>query len=92
MAAGHVIGTTNRGLRVADDSIWHYDYLALADIRMPLFTLISAYVYAMVPVAEWRNYPRLIKGKSRRLLLPLITVGTLMHVLRHVVPGANSDA
>jgi acyltransferase len=89
MVAGHVIGVPGRGLRVEDDSLWRYFYLCLADIRMPLFTLISGYVYAMVPVAEWRNYPQLIKGKSRRLLLPLITVGTLIYVLALVAPGTN---
>jgi acyltransferase len=89
MVAGHVIGIANRGLRVEDDSLWRYFYLTLADIRMPLFTLISGYVYAMVPVARWQDYPRLMKGKSRRLLLPLITVGTLQYVLENVVPGTN---
>src|ERR1700740_1363514 len=89
MVAGHVVGTEHRGLRVSDVSLWHYSYLALADIRMPLFTLISGYVYAMVPVAYWRDFPQLVKGKSRRLLLPLITVGTLMYVLERAVSGAN---
>ena len=63
MVAGHVIGIGDRGLRVADDSFWSYLYLSLADIRMPLFTLISGYVYAMVPVARWQNYPGLHQGQ-----------------------------
>jgi acyltransferase len=91
MVAGHVIGTAHRGLHVADHSLWQYLYLALADIRMPMFTLISGYVYAMVPVAHWRHFPRLVKGKSRRLLLPLITVGTVLYLLERVAPGTNYD-
>lgn len=90
MVAGHVIGVDGRGLRVADDSVWHYAYLFLADIRMPLFTLISGYVYAMRPVAQSRDYPGLVRGKSRRLLLPLITVGTIYYILERVIPGTNS--
>jgi acyltransferase len=91
MVAGHVIGTRNHGIRVGDDSLWHFSYVALADIRMPLFTLISGYVYAMVPVTRWRDYPRIIRGKSRRLLLPLITVGTFLYVVKRMVPGLNTD-
>jgi acyltransferase len=91
MVAGHVIGIGERGLRVGDDSVWNYLYLSFADIRMPLFTLISGYVYAMVPVAQWQDYPGLIKGKSRRLLLPLITVGTTLYVLKQLVPGTNDS-
>jgi acyltransferase len=92
MVAGHVIGIKDHGLRVGDDSMWNYFYLSLADIRMPLFTLISGYVYAMFPVVRWHDFPRLMRGKSRRLLLPLISVGTLMYVLARVVPGVNFDA
>jgi peptidoglycan/LPS O-acetylase OafA/YrhL len=85
----HVIGTGNSGLRVGHDSVWNYFDLGLADIRMPLFTLISGYVYSMVPVAQWRDYPQLIKGKSRRLLLPLITVGSVLYLAKCTVPGLN---
>ena len=91
LVAFHVIGARNHGLRVGDDSLWNYFDLSLADIRMPLFTLISGYVYAMVPVARWQDYPQLIKGKSRRLLLPLITVGTVLYVVKRIVPGLNSN-
>ncbi|MEV6768809.1 acyltransferase [Nocardia sp. NPDC051030] len=89
MVAGHVIGIGNHGLHVGDHSAWHYSYLALADIRMPLFTLLSGYVYAMVPVEGWHQFPRLLTGKSRRLLFPLVTVGTLQYVLASNIPGAN---
>jgi acyltransferase len=92
MVAGHVIGIGDRGLRVADESFWSYLYLSMADIRMPLFTLISGYVYAMVPVERWQSYPGLIKGKSRRLILPLITVGTAFYFVKRLVPGTNYSA
>lgn len=90
MVAGHVVGVPGEGLRVPDDSLWRFSYLALADIRMPLFTLISGYVYAMVPLGRLGNYPHLLKGKSRRLLLPLLTVGTVQYFLQVMVPNTNS--
>ena len=84
----HVIA----GLRVGPDSAFNYFNLEVADIRMPLFALLSGYVYAMVPVAQWRDYPQLIKGKSRRLLLPLITVGSVLYGVKCNVPGlSHSD-
>ncbi|MGW5072955.1 acyltransferase family protein [Rhodococcus sp. NPDC004095] len=91
VVAGHVIGATaSQGLLAADDTPWRYAYLALADIRLPLFTVISGYVYAMRPVEHWRNLPGLVAGKSRRLLIPLITVGTLLYVALETVPDTNS--
>lgn len=91
LVAFHVIGDNqNSGLRVGPESAFNCFDLGLADIRMPLFTLISGYAYAMVPVAQWRDYPQLIKGKSRRLLLPLITVGSVLYIVKCNVPGLNS--
>ena len=87
MVAGHVI-MVHHGVRVG---LWDYSYRALVDVRMPLFTLISGYVYAMVPVAQWQDYLQLMKGKSRRLLLPLITVSTVLYFVRYIVPGLNSN-
>jgi fucose 4-O-acetylase-like acetyltransferase len=92
MVAGHVIGPdADHGLRFGEDSGWHYFYMALADIRMPLFTLISGYVYAMVPVGVWGEYPMLMRAKARRLLIPLITVTTLTYLVKRVAPDLNSD-
>lgn len=91
MVSGHVIGgLPGTGLRVEADSLWRYEYLALADIRMPLFTMLSGYVYAMRPVEQIGDYPQLLRAKSRRLLLPLLTIGTLQYCLQSIVPGTNT--
>ncbi|WP_336881357.1 acyltransferase [Rhodococcus globerulus] len=91
MVAGHVIGSSaGRGMDVADDSVWRYFYLGLEDIRMPLFTVISGYVYAMRPVRSRVDLPELVRGKSRRLLLPMLTVGLLLFGMKLVVPDVNS--
>lgn len=91
MVAGHVIGqTADRGMQVADDSAWRFAYLALADMRMPLFTFLSGYVFALRPPMSRAGYPGLVKGKARRVLLPLVTVGTLLFVMQLLVPGTNT--
>ncbi|MGY1604978.1 acyltransferase family protein [Geodermatophilus sp. SYSU D00815] len=90
MVAGHVIGSDpTRGLQVGDDSLWRLAYVGLEDLRMPLFTTISGFVYALRPVAAWPGYRRLVVGKVRRLLVPLVTVGALLFALQLVVPGVN---
>jgi peptidoglycan/LPS O-acetylase OafA/YrhL len=81
----HVSG----GLRVDPHSAFNYFDLGLADIRMPLFALLSGYVYAMVPVAQWQDYPQLMMGKSRRLLLPLLTVGSAHYLMKCDAPGLS---
>lgn len=88
MVVGHVIGNSaDRGLRVEDDSAYRWAYYSLQDVRMPLFTVISGFVYALRPV-RFATAGRFLRGKARRLLLPLLTVATLQFVFHHVA-GAN---
>ncbi|GAA1510482.1 fucose 4-O-acetylase-like acetyltransferase [Agromyces terreus] len=90
MVAGHVIGGDgSRGMTVADDSLWRWSYVFLEDIRMPLFAALSGFVYAFRPVSTSAGYGRMVTGKVRRLLVPLVTVGTAFFVLQTVVPGTN---
>jgi peptidoglycan/LPS O-acetylase OafA/YrhL len=90
MVAGHVIGdTAQRGLMVADDSGWRLFYLALADLRMPLFAALSGYVYAYRPVAARDGLRSLVRGKVRRLLVPYLVVGTAFVLVQLGIPGVN---
>jgi|SRR5688572_18279630 glucans biosynthesis protein C len=93
MVAGHVIGMDSRsGLQVADDSLLRFLYRACAYIRMPLFTAISGYVYALRPVRRGQE-GSLLKGKVRRILLPMVTIGTLQYLARVAsLPGTNRNA
>jgi fucose 4-O-acetylase-like acetyltransferase len=91
MVMGHVIGGQSySGLRVADDSWYRYFYLSLAPMRMPLFTVISGYVYAMRPVVRERAGVFLV-GKARRLLLPLVSVSTVQFLVSVYSPGVVRD-
>lgn len=87
---GHVIGIdASRSMQVAPDSFWRLLYLVFVDIRLPLFTVISGYIYAMRPLSSLDGMPGLVKTKSRRLLLPLVTVGTLLFFSQMAIPGTT---
>ncbi len=90
MVAGHVIGDgPGSGLRVRDGSGWRYAYYTLAPLRMPLFTAISGFVYALRP-ATASGWSAFMAGKARRLLVPLAVVGSAFVALRSSVPGVNA--
>lgn len=59
-------------------------------VRMPLFTFLSGLVYALRPYdGDW---PRFLSGKGRRLLIPLITVGTVFDLIRSATIGTHADS
>jgi len=91
MVAGHVIGADpGHGLAIADDSGWRFFYRALEDSRMPLFTVLSGYVYALRPVGAPAGMRRLVRGKVRRLLAPLVVVGTIFFFAQLTLPGVRN--
>ena len=90
LAAHHVIGhDTTAGLRLPTDHVLPQVNEVLALLRMPLFSFLSGFVYA------WRPYSgdagRFLKGKVRRLLVPMLLVGTLFAVFQANTPGANAS-
>lgn len=93
MVSGHVIGgTADEGMRVAADSAWRHSYELLADMRMPLFTGLSGLVYGFRPLKNPQCYGSFVWGKTRRLLVPLVIVGTLFVTLQALTPGTNTDS
>ena len=85
----HVIGADPaHGLRVADGMLrWIND--GLAYLRMPLFTFLSGLVYGLRPfTGDSRAF---LQGKARRLLLPMLFVGTAFALLQAFTPGTNSS-
>lgn len=56
----------------------------LSPVRLPLFTFISGYVYAMRPATAGRQLQFLF-GKFRRLLLPLLAVGGLFLLVQDAI-------
>lgn len=91
MVAGHVIGHNDTsGMKVENDSLFRYFYYSLQYLRMPLFTVISGYVYSLRPFTISGNLFNFLNGKARRLLIPLIIVSTLQFFLRVFTPGVNN--
>ncbi|GAA4960563.1 acyltransferase [Halioxenophilus aromaticivorans] len=58
-------------------------------LRMPLFTFLSGVVYAYRPFRE--GVANFMQKKARRLLLPMLTVGTAFALLQAITPGTNSS-
>lgn len=90
MVIGHVIGSSaSVGMRVADDSLLRYIYDSLVYVRMPLFTAISGYVYALRPLTESSSLRFFAKGKAYRLGIPLVVVSTLFFLSQWLVPNTS---
>ncbi|WP_299091065.1 acyltransferase [uncultured Bacteroides sp.] len=86
---GHVIGSgPTGGMQVDDDSFYRYLYCLLENIRMPLFTVISGWVYALHPIKK-EEIGTFITKKARRLLLPMIFVGSTYFIIQYLIPGTN---
>lgn len=83
----HVVGDDPRtGLTVANGPIRLLND-SLAYLRMPLFTFLSGLVYGMRPFSG--DSRRFLMGKVRRLMIPLLVVGTLFALLQAITPNAH---
>lgn len=71
----------------ARDSYSYFAY-TFQHIRIPLFTLISGYLYAMRPALAG-YFPAFIQGKARRILLPLLFATTVQYVAKVYAPGVE---
>ncbi|MCX6267004.1 MAG: acyltransferase [Bacteroidetes bacterium] len=86
---GHVIGSgSDGGMKVADDSFLRHFYYTFEYLRMPLFTVISGWVYALHP-AKINDLQSFFVKKVRRILLPMIFVGTAYFLMQYFIPGTN---
>ena len=91
MVAGHVVGAQpDEAMRVDEDSGWRLIFWALRDLRMPLFTVLSGFIYAFRPTCDWLQYRALIRAKVRRFLVPLISVGTLVFWAKMLNPESRA--
>jgi len=91
LVAFHAIGATaDSGLHVADDSPWREFTNLVVHLRMPLFTFLSGFVYALRPVGAGQRGE--FSGKKlRRLGVPLIVASTVLYglhtAMHHPVPS-----
>ncbi len=88
LVAYHAVGDDVRGLRLPDDAWLRWFSDSMVYLRMPLFTFLSGYVYAMRPVSRGQGLP-FMRGKVRRLLFPLLCVGFVYLQVQSMVAGVN---
>ncbi|WP_319495777.1 acyltransferase [uncultured Cohaesibacter sp.] len=90
LVAFHVVGgDPDQGMAVGVND-WLYRMLhSFTDMRMPLFSFISGIVFFSFPKSG-TGFHWLVGKKARRLLLPLLTVGTLCWLSR-VIMGIESE-
>lgn len=92
VVAGHVIGSEGSGgMKVGEHSILRYLYFSTEYIRLPLFTVISGWVYSNKPVVPEFRIP-FLRGKIRRLVIPMLVFSTLLFFSRYFIPGTNFKA
>ncbi len=90
LVAYHVVGAdASLGLQVTEGPVRLLND-GLAYLRMPLFTFLSGLVYGLRPFAGSSKH--FLSGKMRRLLVPMLVVGTLFAVLQALTPGTNASA
>lgn len=85
----HVVGSNpNNGLKI--DNGFYRDFNdVLGYLRMPLFTFLSGYVYAYRPFQVGAT--SFLSKKARRLLVPMLIVGTAFALLQSLTPGTNFE-
>jgi peptidoglycan/LPS O-acetylase OafA/YrhL len=84
----HVIGLSPEcGLRLNEGALKATREL-LGYIHMPLFAFLSGLVYGWRPFSG--NWGVFIEGKIRRLIIPMLVVGTGYVLLQAITPGANN--
>nr|WP_275041521.1 acyltransferase [Tateyamaria sp. ANG-S1] len=78
----HVVGNSSQsGMELPDDHWLRLVNLTFADMRMPLFSFLSGFVF--VSLARTDKEPEeLLLSKARRLLVPMLCVGGLFWLAR----------
>ena len=90
LVAYHVIGIPGGGIKVADSSVLRVLADSFVYVRMPLFTFLSGYVYALKPV-KFGGYENFVIGKLRRLGVPMLFVGVPFAFAQAMSPDANTQ-
>lgn len=85
----HVVGYTPRdGMELPSGDWLSLLQRVFTDMRMPLFSFISGYVFVSLPRAG-QTHEMLAGKKARRLLIPMATVGTLFWLVQGQVSAAQ---
>lgn len=92
LVAFHVVGyDSSHGLGIPSDAGLRTFTDFLAHVRMPLFTFLSGYVYALRPVSRGSLWI-FVRKKLRRLLVPLLVVSSLYYAAHRIMFGTHEMA
>jgi glucan biosynthesis protein C len=91
LVAYHVIGPTSAsGMHLPDGSAWHLLMNSLDFLRMPIFSVVSGFVYARHRASRSSLLP-FAQKKIGRLLVPLLFVTAVMLAIRHRIYGEQTS-
>ena len=86
LVAFHVVGAPDSGLRI-QGGFYREINDVFVFIRMPLFTFLSGIVYASRPFHK--DIRLFVTGKIRRLLIPMLVVGTIFAIAQSKIGGTH---
>lgn len=87
----HVIGNTSgNGLQLPQDHVFSMVNRLFVDLRMPLFSFISGFVFSAYARDVGVLQTKVI-SKARRLLVPMIIVGTLHYWTQFAFAASAAD-
>lgn len=87
----HVIGhNATAGIRVPDESAYRWFVESFMYLRMPLFSFLAGYVYAVRPLNSTGAYAGFMGKKARRLLIPYLIFVPMIGIAQSLVPDANN--
>jgi hypothetical protein len=86
VVAGYIIrGDLDHTVHSTFSTVLDLMYYLLKPIRLPLFTVISAYLYASSPATQ-ETLKKLIHGKARRIMIPFIAVSAMQYTFYALFP------
>lgn len=83
VVAGYIIQDDLNQIHSGITAFLDWMYYLLKPVRMPLFTVISAYLYASSPATQ-ATFKKLVTGKARRILIPYFVVSTMQYIFYSV--------
>ena len=85
----HVVGSNSTyGLRLPPTSDWHYAMSSFEFIRMPIFTILSGFLYGRFRV-ESSTIRTFLGKKLRRIVVPFVVATTVYWFLRRLTVGED---
>lgn len=90
LVAFHTVGSeADRGLMMGDGTVLRHFADSFVYLRMPLFAFVAGLVYTFRSVSPGQEVGGFLLGKARRLLIPLLVVGSIQFLVSGVSKGMD---